>query len=109
MAQPSKKKATAKPKPNVIKKLGVDDKKRNASSTVSRQQSYYKDLEKSGFIKVTKPGYLDDTKKNAYVAPEYKVTAKGNKYIKDTAKAYTKDPMGLRPKPKPMRQKKLGA
>lgn len=107
MVQTSKKKVTSKPKPNVIKKLGVDDKKRNASSTVSRQQNYYKDLEKSGFIKVTKPGYLDDTKKNAYVPPKYTVTPKGNKYLKDTAKAYSKDPMGL--KPKPIRQKKLGA
>jgi hypothetical protein len=109
MAQPSKKKVTAKPKPNPIKKLGIDNKKRNASDTVSRIESYYKDLEKSKFIKVTKRGYLDDTKKNAYIAPEFTVTARGNKYLKDTSNAYAKDPMKLRPKPKPMTKKKMGA
>lgn len=106
---PTSKKVTAKPKPNPIKKLGVDNKKRNASSTVSRMESYYKDLEKSKFIKVTKPGYLDDTKKNAYVAPKFTITARGAKYMNDTGKAYSKDPMGLRPKPKPMTRKKMGA
>lgn len=106
MAQPSKKKVTPKPKPNVTTKLGKSNKPVNSAA---KEEKRYQELQKSGFIKVTKPGYLDDTKKNAYVPPKYTVTAKGSKYLKDTAKAYTKDPMGLRPKPKPMRQKKLGA
>ena len=105
MAQPSKKKATAKPKPNVTTKLGAAGRKANP---VKDESDRYKQLQKSGFIKVTKPGYLDE-KKAKYVAPEYTVTPKGNKYLKDTAKAYTKDPMGLRPKPKPMTRKKMGA
>ena len=55
------------------------------------------DAEKSGFIKVNKRPTLNEvTGKSTPI--KYTVTPKGNKYIKDTAKAYSKDPMKLRPK-----------
>jgi DNA-binding PadR family transcriptional regulator len=69
-------------------------------SQVKGQKMYYKDLmdaEKSGFIKINKKPTLNEvTGKSTPIS--YTVTPKGNKYIKDTAKAYSKDPMKLRPK-----------
>jgi hypothetical protein len=55
------------------------------------------DAQKSGFIKIDKKATLNEvTGKSTRM--QYTVTPKGKKYIKDTAKAYTKDPMKLKPK-----------
>jgi hypothetical protein len=104
MAQPSKKKMTTKPKPKVITKLGTAGRK---ADPIKDNEDYYKDLQKSGFIKITKSGSLNE--KKGYVGPKFTVTPKGNKYLKDTNNAYSKDPMKLRPKSKPMTKKKMGA
>lgn len=108
MALNSKKKVTTKPKPNQVKKLGVAGKFR---SSVEKEHNFYQDLQKSGFIKITKPGYLDEAK-SKYIAPKYTVTPKGSrqlKYGKDTTNAYAKDPMKLRPKETTTTRRKLGA
>ena len=93
-------------KPTPTTKLGKSNKP--VTSPV-KEEKRYSDLQKSGFIKITKPGYLDE-QKGKYVAPKYTVTAKGNKNLKDTKNAYAKDPMNLRPKKKAtVKPKKLGA
>jgi hypothetical protein len=52
---------------------------------------------KSGFIKINKKATLNEvTGKSTEI--KYTITPKGAKYIKDTSKAYSKDPMKLRPK-----------
>lgn len=113
MAQPSKKKTSdkqdvANAKRAVSNKSKSPAKPRKTSSIVvmktpSRvkgEKMYNKDLmsaEKSGFIKINKKATLNEvTGKSTRM--QYTVTPKGKKYIKDTAKAYTKDPMKLRPK-----------
>jgi hypothetical protein len=106
MAQASSKKPKPAKNSNKVKPLGTTGKPASATRDI---ENYYKDLEKSGFIKVTKPGYIDDSKRSAYVPPKYKVTTKGNKYLEDSSKAYSKDPMNLRPKPKQSTRKKMGA
>jgi hypothetical protein len=57
MAQRSKKKVTAKPKPVKITKLGTTGKK---ADPIKDNENYYKDLQKSGFIKITKSGTLNE-------------------------------------------------
>jgi hypothetical protein len=55
------------------------------------------DAEKSGFIKVTKKATLNEMTGKS-TGTKYTVTPKGAKYLKDKDKAYSKDPMKLRPK-----------
>jgi len=87
MAQPSRPK---RPKQDEVLKV-----KRNLANKAKRDLTM--DAEKSGFIKVNKRPTLNEvTGKSTPI--DYTVTPKGNKYIKDTAKAYSKDPMKLRPK-----------
>jgi hypothetical protein len=55
------------------------------------------DAAKSGFIKINKKATLNEvTGKSTGI--KYTVTPKGEKYLKDKSKAYSKDPMKLRPK-----------
>ena len=95
----------ANKKPSPIKKLG---KTRKPVTAVQKEEKRFAELQKSGFIKIAKPGYLDE-QKGKYVAPKYTVTPKGEKNLKDTKNAYAKDPMNLRPKKKATKTKKLGA
>jgi hypothetical protein len=55
------------------------------------------DAAKSGFIKINKKATLNEVTGKS-TGTKYTVTPKGAKYIKDTSKAYSKDPMKLRPK-----------
>jgi hypothetical protein len=95
----------ANKRPTPTTKLG---KSRKPVTSPVKEEKRYSDLQKSGFIKITKPGYLDE-QKGKYVAPKYTVTPKGDKNLKDTKNAYAKDPMNLRPKKKAIKTKKLGA
>jgi hypothetical protein len=99
MSVPSRK------KPTPVKNLG---KARKPVTAPQKEEKRYSELQKSGFIKITKSGYLDE-QKGKYVAPKYTVTPKGEKNLKDTKNAYAKDPMNLRPKKKATKTKKLGA
>ena len=92
-------------KPAPATKLGITTK---PVTSPQKEEKRFAGLQKSGFIKITKPGYLDE-KKGKYVEPKYKVTPKGQKNLKDTKNAYVKDPMNLRPKKKATTPKKLGA
>jgi hypothetical protein len=97
--------APSSKKPTPITKLG---KGRKPVTSPQKEEKRFAELQKSGFIKITKPGYLDE-QKGKYVEPKYTVTPKGNKNLKDTKNAYAKDPMNLRPKKKATKTKKLGA
>ena len=55
------------------------------------------DAEKSGFVKINKKATLNEMTGKS-TGTKYTVTPKGAKYLKDKDKAYSKDPMNLRPK-----------
>ena len=55
------------------------------------------DAEKSGFIKINKRATLNEVTGKS-TGTKYTVTPRGEKYLKDRDKAYSKDPMKLRPK-----------
>ena len=55
------------------------------------------DAEKSGFVKINKKATLNEVTGKS-TRTKYTVTPKGEKYLKDRDKAYSKDPMKLRPK-----------
>lgn len=55
------------------------------------------DAEKSGFVKINKKATLNEVTGKS-TRTKYTVTPKGEKYLKDRDKSYSKDPMKLRPK-----------
>ena len=55
------------------------------------------DAEKSGFVKINKKATLNEVTGKS-TRTKYTVTPKGEKYLNDKDKAYSKDPMKLRPK-----------
>ena len=60
-------------------------------------QKMLADAEKSGFVKINKKATLNEVTGKS-TRTKYTVTPKGEKYLKDRDKAYSKDPMKLRPK-----------
>jgi len=124
MAQPSKKKISDK-KDVANAKRAMSNKSKSAASPrktstiaviktplrVKGEKMHNKDLlsaAKSGFIKINKKATLNEVTGKS-TRTSYTITPKGEKYLKDSNKAYSKDPMKLRPKPKPMVKKKMGA
>jgi hypothetical protein len=125
MAQPSKRIRPKEDEVNTIKRIVANKTKKKYQSkknttgiaviktpSQSKGQSAYNkmlsDAKKSGFIKINQKAILNEVT-GKLTNTKYTVTAKGNKYLKDTSNAYAKDPMKLRPKPKPMTKRKMGA
>ena len=90
----NKAKAKSQPK-NTTRIAGIKTPSQSKGQKMSNKM--LSDAEKSGFIKITKKATLNEITGKS-TRTKYTVTPKGEKYLKDKSKAYSKDPMKLRPK-----------
>ena len=89
-------KAKAKLQPKNTTKIAVT-KTPSQSKGQKMSNKMLSDAEKSGFVKINKKATLNEVTGKS-TRTKYTVTPKGEKYLKDKSKAYSKDPMKLRPK-----------